>query len=57
MLWHGEDVPPGEGPPGAMTSSIRVLPLSVVTEVGARRRLQRSPDGRSGWTRSTCTCC
>jgi hypothetical protein len=45
ILWHGEDVPPGEGPAGAMTSSIRVLPLSVVTEVGARRRLQRTAGG------------
>jgi hypothetical protein len=45
ILWHGEDVPPGEGPAGAMTSSIRVLPLSVVTEVGARRRLQRMAGG------------
>ena len=45
ILWHGEDVPPGEGPPGAMTSSIRVLPLTVVTEVGARRRLQRTSEG------------
>src|SRR5215468_6360459 len=45
VLWHGEDVPPGEGPAGAMTSSIRVLPLSVVAEVGSRRRLHRAPDG------------
>ncbi len=45
VLWHGEDVPPGEGPAGSMTSSVRVLPLSVVNEVGTRRRLQRSPDG------------
>jgi hypothetical protein len=45
VLWHGEDVAPGEGPPGAMTSSVRVLPLSVVAEVGTRRRLQRSADG------------
>ena len=45
MLWHGEDIAPGEGPPGSMTSSLRVLPLSVVTEVGVRRRLQRTPDG------------
>lgn len=44
VLWHGEDVAPGEGPPGSMTSSLRVLPLSVVTEVGVRRRLQRIPD-------------
>jgi hypothetical protein len=45
ILWHGEDVAPGEGPVGSMTSSVRVLPLSVVTEVGSRRRLQRNPDG------------
>lgn len=47
VLWHGEDVAPGEGPAGSMTSSIRVLPLSVVAEVGTRRRLQRHPDGAS----------
>jgi hypothetical protein len=45
VLWHGEDVAPGEGPPGAMTSSIRVLPLSAVAEVGSRRRLLRGVDG------------
>jgi hypothetical protein len=45
VLWHGEDVAPGEGPPGSMTSSIRVLPLSAVAEVGSRRRLQRGADG------------
>ena len=45
VLWHGEDVAPGEGPVGSMTSSLRVLPLSVVSEVGTRRRLQRDPDG------------
>ena len=32
VLWHGEDVAPGEGPMGSMTSSVRVLPLSVVTD-------------------------
>jgi hypothetical protein len=41
ILWHGEDVPPGDGPPGSMTSSLRVVPLSAVTEVGCRRRLTR----------------
>ena len=41
VLWHGEDVPPGEGPAGSMTSSLRVVPLSAVTEVGCRRRLIR----------------
>ena len=45
ILWHGEDVPPGDGPAGAMTSSLRVVPLSTVTEVGCRRRLSRSPNG------------
>ena len=45
VLWHGEDVPPGEGPPGAMTSSLRVVTLSAVTEVGCRRRLSRTPSG------------
>jgi hypothetical protein len=50
VLWHGEDVPPSElpstdPPAGAMTSSLRVLPLSVVTEVGTRRRLHRAADG------------
>jgi hypothetical protein len=46
ILWHGEDVPPSEGPPGSMTSSLRVVPLSAVTEVGCRRRLTRTPGGR-----------
>ncbi|HZN20372.1 MAG TPA: hypothetical protein VFB84_19595 [Micromonosporaceae bacterium] len=46
VLWHGEDVAPGEGPPGAMTSSLRVVPLSSVTEVGCRRRLTRAPTGQ-----------
>jgi hypothetical protein len=45
VLWHGEDVAPGDGPVGSMTSSVRVLPLSVVSEVGTRRRLQRRADG------------
>jgi hypothetical protein len=45
VLWHGEDAPPGEAPPGAMISSLRVVPLSAVTEVGCRRRLARSPSG------------
>lgn len=42
LLWHGEDSPPGEGPPGSMISSLRVVPLSAVTEIGCRRRLVRS---------------
>ena len=46
VLWHGEDMAPTEGPAGAMTSSIRVVPLSVVTEVGCRRRLLRGTDGQ-----------
>jgi hypothetical protein len=45
ILWHGEDVPPGDGPPGSMTSSLRVVSLSAVTEVGCRRRLTRTATG------------
>jgi hypothetical protein len=45
VLWHGEDVPPGDGPPGSMTSSLRVVTLSAVTEVGCRRRLTRTATG------------
>jgi hypothetical protein len=45
LLWHGEDTPPGEGPAGSMISSLRVVPLSAVTEVGCRRRLVRTPSG------------
>src|SRR3954463_6256717 len=42
ILWHGEDVPPGDGPAGSMTSSLRVVPLSAIPEVGCRRRLTRT---------------
>ena len=45
VLWHGEDLAPGEGPIGSMTSSVRVVPLSQVAEIGTRKRLQRDPDG------------
>src|SRR5262249_42769234 len=45
VLWHGEDVPPGDGPPGSMTSSLRVVTLSAVTEGGCGRRLTRTPTG------------
>jgi hypothetical protein len=45
VLWHGEDLAPGDGPPGMMSSSLRVIPLSSVTEVGCRRRLVRDPNG------------
>ena len=47
ILWHGEDVAPGDGPVGSMTSSLRVVPLSTVTEVGCRRRLTRTPGGQA----------
>ena len=46
VLWHGEDVPPDDGPAGSMTSSLRVVPVSTVSEVGCRRRLSRSPTGQ-----------
>ena len=45
VLWHGEDIPPDEAPPGSMTSSLRVVALSAVTEVGCRRRLSRTSGG------------
>jgi hypothetical protein len=47
LLWHGEDVPAGEGPAGSMISSLRVVPLSVVIEVGCRKRLRRTATGQS----------
>ena len=47
ILWHGEDVPPGDGPAGSMTSSLRVVPLSAITEVGCRRRLTRTSTGQA----------
>jgi hypothetical protein len=45
VLWHGEDLEPGDRPAGTMTSSLRVLPLSQIAEVGTRKRLQRGADG------------
>lgn len=46
ILWHGEDTPSdGTGDTIAMTSSLRVVALSAVTEVGFRRRLTRFADG------------
>lgn len=47
VLWHGEDMAPDDGPPGAMSSSLRVVPLSSVTEVGCRRRLVRGGTGQA----------
>jgi len=52
-LPSGRTRPPAMGPTTArpraadlsMTSSIRVVPLSQVAEIGTRRRLQRDPDG------------
>jgi hypothetical protein len=75
VLWHGEDVPPDDGPyassgagsaakstgssagqrggsggaglgAGALSSSLRVVPLSSITEVGCRRRLVRTQTGQ-----------
>jgi hypothetical protein len=46
VLWHGEDLPLGDGPPGSMSSSLRVVALSAVTEVGCRRRLTRTGGGQ-----------
>jgi hypothetical protein len=46
VLWHGEDVSPADGPAGAMNSSLRVVPLSSITEVGCWRRLVRTQTGQ-----------
>lgn len=45
VLWHGEDVPDEDFPGGAMTSAIRTVPLSRVTEIGYRQLLVREEDG------------
>lgn len=48
VLWHGEDVPADEetgAPEGAMTSAVRTIPLSRVSEVGYRRLLVRPEVG------------
>ena len=45
VLWHGEDLTAEDAPGGGMTSSVRVVPLSQVAEVGSRRRIQRGQDG------------
>jgi hypothetical protein len=45
VLWHGEDMPPGDGPAGSLTSSLRIVPLRVVSEVGCRRRVIRTGEG------------
>jgi hypothetical protein len=45
ILWHGEDVTGEDGPGGSMTSSIRVIPLSQVAEVGTRQRVTREANG------------
>lgn len=47
LLWHGEDLPSGDVPTNAMISSLRVVPLGVVIEVGCRRRLRRNASGQS----------
>lgn len=49
VLWHGEDIPTdelaGAAPEGAMTSAIRTVPLSRVSEVGYRQLLIRTDGG------------
>jgi hypothetical protein len=46
LLWHGEDVAANDSAHGAMISSLRVVPLSAVIEVGCRRRLTRTANGQ-----------
>jgi hypothetical protein len=48
VLWHGEDVPDAEN--GAMTSAIRTIPLSSISEVGCRRHVERDDSGGTSVT-------
>ncbi|HEY0485752.1 MAG TPA: hypothetical protein VGD72_05835 [Mycobacteriales bacterium] len=43
LLWHGEDVP--DDGKGAMTSAVRTIPLSSISEVGCRRHVERDDAG------------
>jgi hypothetical protein len=43
LLWHGEDVPDSET--GAMTSAVRTIPLTSISEVGCRRHVERDDAG------------
>ena len=45
VLWHGEDIPPGEGPTGGMTSSIRdALRFVKTIEDGGPGQIARLED-------------
>ena len=58
VLWHGEDVPPGDGPAGSMTSSLRVVPLSGGDRGGLPAPAAPGPERPGpGRQRSTSTCC
>ena len=48
LLWHGEDVPDSET--GAMTSAVRTIPLSSISEVGCRRHVERDEAGGTSVT-------
>jgi hypothetical protein len=43
VLWHGEDVPDDQN--GAMTSAVRTIPLTSISEVGCRRHVERDEAG------------
>jgi hypothetical protein len=48
VLWHGEDVPDSER--GAMTSAVRTIPLTSISEVGCRRHVERDESGATSVT-------
>jgi hypothetical protein len=48
LLWHGEDVPESES--GAITSAVRTIPLSSISEVGCRRHVERDDAGTTSVT-------
>src|SRR5258705_5060324 len=52
ILWHGEDIPPEEVPPGSLTSSLQVVALSAGTAVGCRGRSGPNPNGTARGARA-----
>ena len=48
LLWHGEDVPESER--GAITSAVRTIPLTSISEVGCRRHVERDESGAAAVT-------
>ena len=48
VLWHGEDVPESER--ATMTSAVRIIPFTSISEVGCRRHVERDDAGATSVT-------